>query len=127
MSTTWLSIRTYPIQHVCETQHAFLQDLGKSQQFEEFNFLMCSFVDVNILLTKGECNIFFCPTAAVIPAPTPVDNVNVFDSEDGNTPQHPRAAGINSPCGPKDHNDNIGTSDQSGQLVPSGQSDQHGA
>ena len=69
----------------------------------------------------------FFLTAAVIPAPTPVDIVNALDFEDGNTPQHPRASRANSPGDPKDDDENIGTFDQSSQLVPSGQSNQHGA
>ena len=75
---------------------------------------------------NSECNIFYL-TAAVIPAPTPVDIVNALDFEDGNTPQHPRASRANSPGDPKDDDENIGTFDQSSQLVPSGQSNQHGA
>ena len=69
---------------------------------------------------------FFSLTAAVIPAPTSVDNVNVLDSEDVNTPQHPPEKGANGPCDPKDHNDNTWATDQSGQHVLSCQQGQHG-
>ena len=109
--TTW-SIRTCPVQHVCETQHVFFA------RFEEFNSLTCSLVDVNILLTNGDRNIplfwsqpFFCS--------------NIGGQHQRFWPwewQHFSTSICNSSGDSQDDHDNTGTPDPCGQHVPSVQS-----
>ena len=116
--TTW-SICTCPVQHVCETQHVFLQGLKNSTVWLAV-LLLSTFCWPTVTAT------FICFDHSRSFAPTLADNINTFDLENGSTSQHPYAEGANSSGDSQDDHDNTGTPDPCGQHVPSVQSHQHG-
>lgn len=98
----------------------FLQGLKNST-------FWCAVLAMSTFCWQTVSATFFCFDLSWRFAPTSVDEVNTFDVEDGNSPQHSCGERANSACDSKDHHEHFRSLDPCGQQIAGGESHPHGA